>query len=135
MIKKLEINELSEVREKETIGFPRSPGYWAGKEEYKKVTIITMTCGGGLGGSKWEEIVEYVSQTVLSNHMEKGKPLSVTTYDGRKILINLNYMVKAENFTIVEKKFYSNNTNFETGLYTCRWLLPLDEKVRFVDHY
>ena len=126
-----EINKLSELHTKETIGFPMTPGSWHSTPEYKNVTKITMTSGV----NKWNEIVEQISPDILAEHMKNNIPLVATTYDGRKIILNLHYMIKAEDFTMVVRQFNNKNSNFTIGIHICRWLLPLNEKIRFSDNF
>lgn len=134
---KLEINKLDKIITKGWIGVPRTPGQWAAEPEYKTVTCITIKGPLGYTGNNHRgiEIVEEVTTTELVYNMKNNKPLVVKTYDGRYITLNTKYMVKAENFTIATRKYLSNNTNFKTGIYTCRWLLPLHETVEWSNEF
>lgn len=134
-MEKLERNHLNEIYTKDVVGVPMTPGHWTDAPDSREVTRITMTAGGGMGGSKWTETVDSVSQRHIEEAMSKNLPLLVRTYDGRSVLLNLRFMVKAENFTMVTRHYESHNKNFKTGVYTCRWLLPLNTTVRFANEY
>lgn len=128
---KLEKNELNTVREDLTIGYPMTPGHWAGEPEYKNVTKITMTSGY----TYFSELVEQVGIRSLTKASTENKPLKLKTYDGRTIILNLRYMIKAEDFTMVTRNFLNDNPNFTKGIYTYRWLLPLNETAEFVNDW
>ena len=64
--------------------------------DVKNIIVITMTCGGGMGGSRWEEYLDAVDvESIPSNQM-------VTFTDaitGKKKTINTQYAVE-----VVEKQ-------------------------------
>lgn len=134
---KLEINKLDKIVTKGWIGVPRTPGYWASEPKYKTVTCITMEGPLGFTGNNrgTMEILNQVTTKELQDKMAGNKLLTTTTFDGRTITLNLRYMVKAEDFTMVTREYLSNNTNFKTGIYTCRWLLPLHETVEWSNEF
>ena len=124
---KLERNNIAELHTRPTIGYPMTPGHWAGKEEYKDVTKITMT--------KFVAFIEKTSPETIADLMAANRPLTAKTFDGRTITLNLRYMENAEDFTMVTRQYESQNPNFPKGTYTCRWLLPLGETVTFVNRF
>jgi len=124
---KLEKNNLNELHKKPTIGYPMTPGNWVGKEEYRDITKINMI--------KSQEFIEKISPETLADLMAANRPLIAKTFDGRTITLNLRYMEKAEDFTMVTRQYESQNPNFLKGTYICRWLLPLGETVEFVNHF
>lgn len=88
------------------VGFPCTPSRWTGNPLYEKITVLTMTCGGGMGGSKWKEYVLRV-KNIPSNTTQE-----YTTLDGKKIKLNSAYLVKAEDFTLVKIGYETSNSNF-----------------------
>lgn len=117
-----------------TLGLPYLPAKWVGKEKYTKILKVRMTCGGGMGGASWYEYIKEIPMEELINNDK----LVVKTFDGEEKLINTRYLVKAERFTIVTRKFYNENSNFDIGEYTANWLIPYGTKVTFKDtitHY
>lgn len=97
-----------------------SPSKWVGTPEYMLITRLEMTCGGGMGGSRWYEYVARLKQ-IPSNEMIK-----VHRYDGKDIYINTSYVVSAENFTLGKaelditkwKYYHTPNVNNETVIET-----------------
>ena len=75
----------------------KSPSSFAENAELFPVTRITMTCGGGMGGSQWHEYVE------RTNRFPEGVT-EYTRWDGKAVHLNSAYMVKAENFILVKAK-------------------------------
>ena len=106
--------KLDSVYKKSFIGFPMTPGRWVSKEaEYVPVTRLCMSCGGGIGGSRW---YEYVNRIPLDELAEK-KTAVVTTWMGKRKLINMSDVVEAEEFTIAKAVYNSMNPNFAKGEY------------------
>ena len=124
------VTNFKEVCKKETIGRPMTPSHWDAKGvTYKKVTQIEMTAGGGMGGSYWSEFIERISLEELSC----GNRIVVKKWDGEKILLNLNYMVKAKQMTIASAVLHSKNSNFPIGPYTYNWLIEDGHKIKLVE--
>lgn len=112
---------------------PMSPSAWVSSEaSYQPVLKLTMTCGGGLGGSRWEEFIKRIP----FDEVCYGTFLVAETWDGKKLVLNKRYMVKAEMLTIASAVLRSENPNFPKGDYTYCWLvedghkLELDEECR-----
>lgn len=73
-----------------------TPSTWIGEPKYKLITRIHMTCGGGIGGSSWEEYVERMEE------FPTNKIIKVKRYDGKELFINTSYIVKTENFKLAK---------------------------------
>ena len=109
-----------------------TPSYWDSKGvTYKKVTQIEMTAGGGMGGSYWSEFIERIPLEELSC----GNRIVAKKWDGEKILLNLNYMVKAKQITIASAILHSKNSNYPIGSYTYNWLVEDGHKLTLIDNY
>ena len=61
----------------------------------KQVLLITMSCGGGMGGSRWEELVIDEDCKITSNTLQRF----INAIDGTEYTLNTANMVK-----IVPKK-------------------------------
>ena len=99
------------------VGIPMTPGNWSSMPEYHKYLEVTMTCGGGMGGSKWKEYIE--DQKLPSNQIIKVQDIG-----GKTFLINTAYVVKAELVTVVTAAYKSGNPNYPKGSYRVRWIIP-----------
>lgn len=89
------------------IGFPCTPSKWTHEPEYKKISVITMSCGGGMGGSKWREYVERIPMNNPLNGIQTFTPI-----EGNDIRLNPQYMVKITNLTLVTVRYETTNSNF-----------------------
>lgn len=83
-------------------------GYYKNKLSFKPpksrpVRVMIVTCGGGMGGSKWREVVE-VEGDIKSNTLQQ-----FTTIEGEKITLNTSYVVKISNYDLVTVFYESNN--------------------------
>lgn len=124
--------KLDSVYKKIFVGVPMTPGNWVSKTaEYVPVTRLCMSCGGGMGGSKW---YEYVNRIPLDELSEK-KTIVATTWDGKRKLINMDYVVKAEEFTIMKAVYISMNPNFPTGEYLVARLVEDGAKVSLINEF
>lgn len=65
-----------------------------GKPKEKKVMSILMTCGGGMGGSSWREIV-------LKCDIEPNTLQEFFTPKGEKIILNTSFAVTVTNYTLL----------------------------------
>lgn len=125
------INKLDKVRLGDKIGVPMTPGYWISKQvTYISVTELTMTTNGVVS-NVWKTYIKRISLEDLAN---KDKVVA-ETYDGNKILINMNYVVSAKYYTIASAEYYSENPYSEKGNYTCYYLMKDGNKAKLVDEY
>ena len=96
---------------------PVSPSTWVGSPEYMKVTRLLMTCGGGLGGAQWKEYVMRVD-SIRSNEIQ-----GFETFDGRRVLLNSSFIVKADDYTLVKVLLDNQNYNYPNGVHTYYYLV------------
>ena len=89
------------------IFFPRGTSEWVGISDPKPLLKLTITSGGGMGGSRWERFV--VPQTI------KEGLNWFTTVDGEEICINSNYIVEIRPVDLYIAEYICTNHNF--GLY------------------
>lgn len=99
------------------IFLPMTPSSWVGSPEYIRITRMRMTCGGGMGGAQWTEYIRRVSD-IKSNEIQKFE-----TFDGRQVLINSSFMVKADNCTLVKVMIDSKNPSYPVGIHTYYYLV------------
>jgi len=103
------------------VKYPLTPCKWVGEPRYKTVLRLTVTCGGGLGGSRW---FEYTT----SQRAYEG----LHTYrlvNGKEVQLNSMYIVKAERFYLMRVPYIHTNTNFpETMGKVQELLLLVNEK-------
>lgn len=114
-----------------TLPKPMSPASWIKEVMYKKITRISMTCGGGLGGSHW---FEYVERIPLEKLAADGSPLLIVrSWDSKEFLLNKSYMVKADELTIASAVLRSTNPYFPIGDYTYYYLVEDGHRLTLLD--
>lgn len=124
--------DLDTVYKDNCIGVPMTPGHWVSKSvEYTPITRLRMSCGGGIGGAQW---FEYVNRVPL-DELAEMKSAIVTTWNGKRKLINMNYVVEAEKFTIAKAVYDSTNPNFQKGEYLVARLLEDGSVVSLSDKF
>lgn len=116
---------------KDTIGVPMTPSRWVGKPKYKKVTRLKMSCGGGMGGSTWYEIIDRIDLDELT----KNETLIVKNYEGDTIFLNRKYIVKAIQLTLVTAILDSQNSNYPVGKHEYNWLVEDEKKITLIDEF
>lgn len=85
--------------------FPNTPCEWLSKMTVTKVIVVTMTCGGGMGGSRWKEFL-------IDDDIKDGLH-TYTRIDGVKIKINSKYVVRVVYGMYMAKvKYIHYNENF-----------------------
>lgn len=114
-MKEIPVNQGKSVR----MGLPKTPARWEGSPKYTPITRILLSCGGGMGGSRW---YEYVKRIPLDSI--KGITV-VEDIHGKKKAVNERYVVEMEDFTLVKAVYHSDNPNFQKGLWGV-WLLTDD---------
>ena len=136
-MEKLVRGDIEKINDIETIGYPMTPGYWVGDPEYIDVFRIKMTCGGGMGGAQWYELVDNTGRTLeqFGKDLLKQEITTLLTYDGRKVMVNRAYIVKVEEATIVMRVYHSDNPNYQKGNYMVRTLLPRGRRIEFLNRY
>lgn len=125
-------DKFDEVKKESTVlALPMTPSRWTGKIEYHPITKITVSCGGGIGGSRWDEYVDRIELRDISTE----KMLIVNTINGEERLINPHYIVTAENLTMASAVIDSQNPNFERGLHRYRYLCRDGVKLELVNYF
>jgi len=130
-------NYFGSIYKKDTFGIPMTPSRWVSHNvNYMPITRIKMSCGGGLGGAQW---YEYVERIPFDTFMENcDRTIAVKAIDGNDIknkLINLRFMVSADEFTVATMKLNSQNPNFKKGIYIYRVLLEDGHKIKLEDQF
>ena len=115
------------------IGLPMTPSEWLGKPRRRTVVRLKMTCGGGMGGCSWDEFVEDMPLEGLRDRTR----LVTEDIDGKEILLNLDYLVKAERLDILERDMVTSNPNYFKGStkVTVRELCGLGLEVEWSDEF
>ena len=133
----LKREQIDKINDIESMGYPMTPGYWVGSPEYINVFRVKMTCGGGMGGALWHELIDTNGRTLeqFTKDLLKQEITMLLTYDGRKILVNRAYIVKVEEATMVIRVYHSDNPSFQRGNYMVRTLLPLGRRIEFLERY
>jgi len=99
------------------LGLPKTPARWDGDPVFTPITRITMTCGGGMGGSRWYEYVKRMP------HSDMTGLKTVLDVDGKEKTVNTAYVVEMEDFTLVNCFYISNNSNFQKGMWVFSMLV------------
>lgn len=94
----------------------------------EKLDVIKMSCGGGLGGSKWEELVECGAVNKQSENL-----VEVTDFFTRhKKIINTRFVVTAETKRVVAIGFdMTANVNFKSK-FLHYYLIEEDDEIEIV---
>lgn len=110
-----------------------SPAIWTKEPEYKKVTEITLSYGGGMGGTQ---------ETIYVERVPKIRPNTIQTFtktDGELININTSFLVKSINLTQVTVSFKSlHPVYYDLEYDTCSVISKEDiqvDGVSFSEHY
>ena len=109
---------------------PLSPGKWTSEPEYRKISCIRVSCGGGMGGAQWLEYVDRINNRWLSGN----KFVTIKRIDGKEITINADNIVSVENFTLVTAKYFSSNPNYPANPYIASGLIEDWQTVELIDN-
>lgn len=109
---------------------PNTPSQFVGDAKIFKVKKVLMTCGGGIGGSSWNEyIVDFPENFMFGNGM-----LNVTNYKGEKMILSVRYIVKISDSQIVGITTDSQNPTY-SGVKTNYYETSIDDDVRLISEY
>lgn len=112
------------------IGLPNTPSCFVGKEKIIKAQKVLMTCGGGMGGTQWNEyIVDFPDYLTPNDTL-----IDVTNYLGEKIKLNVAYIVKVSDTQIVSFTTDSKNPH-NKGKFKFFYETPIDNKVILVREF
>lgn len=120
------------VYTKDTMGVPCTPGYWiSDKVTYEPITMLRISCGGGIGGAQWCEYVKRISFEDLCNN----EKIIVETVDGEKIWINTRWVVEAHQYNIAKAVYHSDNKDSYTGDNEFCRLVEEGHTIKLIDTY
>lgn len=103
------MSEKYEFLNDNTLQFPGSPCRWTTGLRLKAISIITMSCGGGMGGAQWKEYVDRLPNILL----EEGRMIEVRdAVSGEAFAINPRFVVNISNCHMAEADCSSSNSNF-----------------------
>jgi len=118
--------------ESDVLKRPMTPSKWVTKDVYyQPITRIKMSCGGGIGGSTWYEYVDRIPLEALAAVGTGG--MVFHTFDGKDVLLNMDYIVKAEQFTVACAVLNSENPNFPKGYWMFCYLVEDGHKITLID--
>jgi hypothetical protein len=113
------------------IGKPFTPSTITDKKEIK-LTELTITCGGGMGGSRWEV---YTKDKFDLNE----KFIKIDTNRCKNNIINTNFIVQVKPVRIFKISVKNDgNRNMRQKVGTTEdyyYLIPDGEEVQFVEEY
>lgn len=89
---------------KNEIYFPYGTSEWIGIRHKEDVLELTITAGGGMGGSKWTRLIK-------PKEIKEGLDW-YETIDGDEISINSNYIVEVKKYQLICAEFLCTNRNF-----------------------
>lgn len=115
-----------------------NPTKFIGGIETQFAHKLIMTCGGGMGGSRWEEYI-----TDLDPHdFTTEHPIECTNYLGETVFINPKYVAKMTEVKVVKvQEDITAWRNYHSGddgrqYITTRYLeCKVDESCSLVDEY
>lgn len=127
-MQKMEKLFLDEVRTSPSILLPLTPAEWVGKPKYISATRILITYGGGIGGASYNEFVEVIDDIKPNTFINVKRVV-----DGKFFTINTKYIVEIENFDIAYMQFFSENGNYQKGIYHAYYLTEVGHKFEFLE--
>ena len=99
---------------------------------------LTMTCGGGMGGSRWEEYIEEVTGDEMMGDQNEW----VRNYLGEEIMLNPRFVVKMEKVAVIKVveditgwKTYGSGPDGKQYLKTMYFEAKPFEDITLVDDY
>ena len=113
------------------IYFPMGTSKWVDNQPTNErlVLEVTITAGGGMGGSRWTRLIKPQQVKDGLNWYE--------TIDGEEIAINTNYIVEVKKFYLYTVDYLCTNSNFglNNSLEQVKVLVPLDVEPVLVSQY
>jgi hypothetical protein len=97
--------------------------------ETKIITVVKMSCGGGMGGSCWYEYGKPLDP------IEPNKIIRFRQYiTGNTVMLNTNFLVKAQEKKVAKiESDCTRNTNFHNKSRIDYWLMDCNAEFRLVD--
>ena len=87
------------------IYFPMGTSEWVGISDPIPMMRVTITAGGGMGGSRWERYIEPTSFT-------DGLNTVTDIITGEEFIINSNYIVEVHSYSLYHCEYTCTNSNF-----------------------
>jgi len=111
------------------IYYPLTPCVWTSKPTRRQIMDLTISCGGGMGGSKWHE---YVFDNQVYNGLHGYQNIN-----GDTIILNSAYIVKAEYTLLVKVSYKHDNSNYPATRGTEQQLLVLSDSqvIKLIKEY
>ena len=111
------------------IYFSSTPSRWVGISERIPVLKLTLTSGGGMGGSRWTRYIK-------PQKIEQGLGW-YETVNGEEIMINGAYIVEVEKVDIITADYISNNSNLGHHNTLCTTVVYTDRNtdVQLISEY
>jgi hypothetical protein len=121
---------------KHTFGYPVSPCTLIGSDE-KEISKVTISCGGGMGGSKW---CEYGNFEHLESNQLCGFKDAIT---GERRTINTAFVVEVETGKLVKvdwdttahANYGASKPRCEKCIHTRYYFIPTDDEYEIVNEY
>lgn len=117
---------------------PCTPSEMPVVKSEKTALLVTMSCGGGIGGSRWNELIEYIDLSKIPSN----KMFVVTdATNGEKFTINTKFVVKAHVKKVIEVYHdHTEHTNYHNRVckkaFTTRWfVLDPETDYEIIDGY
>ena len=117
------------------LGFSLGNCEWVGKAKYTDAVQVTMSCGGGWGGSMWYYGLLDTTLDEIADAISDNTKLVKKTIRGTTVCINPRYIVQAKPCTLIERSFVTQHPNARGVMLHYYILTPQDHKVTFLNEY
>ena len=124
-----------------TVYLPCTPSKWLSEllPSVESCLKLTITSGGGMGGSRWKRFVKPMGLDIIpSNQLVKF----IDIINGEDILINTSFIVEAKEMNFFTVSFHTDNEHMGVGdkkLYFCtdkdNTNIMLSNKYKSLDTY
>ena len=119
----------------DVLGFALGSCEWVGKPKYTDAVQVTMSCGGGMGGSMWYYGLLDTTLDEIAEAISNNTTLVKMTTRGTKVCINPRYIVQAKPCTLIDRSFVTQHPDARGVMFHYCILTPQDHKVTFLDKY
>lgn len=79
-----------------------SPSKLISKEQKHEMLKVTMSCGGGMAGTRWDEYIYSYDDESMPIDLQVDIPVYVKNYLDEEIMLNPRFIVKVEHISIVK---------------------------------
>ena len=101
------------------IYFPRGDSEWVGISNPKQMMRVTITAGGGMGGSRWER---YIEPTTITDGLNTVTDINTS----EEFIINSAYIVEIHTYDLYTCKYLCTNHNFNMVNELCSFQIYTD---------